>query len=226
MRAIRTAVKGLIPLAAIVALMAIPSVASAAPAKWTEYDGDPIGTVTANFTGNIDVEILGQGQTITSTCQVTGQVELSNSGTGGTATQKLIGLQAVDIDGPGPYVCNGYWMGCPVTQSTYSTPWTGATTVTQGVFKSRIDSMSITTTWCGSGPTIPLSGPLDSMRPLNVLVNGRGCVGKFQIPDVRVLSSPGNPYWGDVNGLLTFNLNTMQGLSTNLGGPCVKVAAA
>jgi hypothetical protein len=224
MRAIRTAVKGLIPLAVIVALMAIPSVASAAPAKWTEYDGDPIGTVTADITGNIDIELVGVGTTVTATCEVTGEIELSNGGAGGTAIQEVVSLQPVDADGPGPYVCEGYWYGYPASQVTYSTPWTGSTTT--GYPGTTFGNFQMTTTWGGPGGfTAPTAGSLP-LPSYQVQVQGRSCIGGFAIYQASLPPSIQNPYNTNVTATLDLDLNTLQGLSTNQGGPCVKRAAA
>lgn len=213
MRAIRTAVKGLVPLAAIVALMAIPSVASAAPAKWTDSGGTPLGSpVTVNFTGTFGVKLLAVGPANPhATCQVTGQAELSNGGAGGTATQKIIGMQ---ISGPVGSVCTGGWYGCPPSQVTYGSPWTGATTLNAGVYKSQFTNILVNLQWCGAGGfSASVSGALDAMYPFNV---AGGCVGGFYIPNVLKPSSPGNLYNSEISGTLTFAA----------GGPCVKAAAA
>jgi hypothetical protein len=222
MRAIRTAVKCLV---VVVAVMAVPAVAAATPAEWTEYDGTPIDTVTADISGYIDLTISSYIQ-ITAHCEVTGEIELSNDGPGATATQRIVSLQPVDADPYGPYVCDGNWLGYPVSQATYHTPWSGATTYEQyWGYVSTLDDFQMTTEWGGpNGWTQSTTGSIP-MADYEVEVGSDYCIGILETwgPTEVQTGSYSNSH---VEASLEFDLDTLDGLSTNEGGPCVKLADA
>lgn len=225
MRAIHTAVRGLAPLAAAVVVMAVPALASATPRQWTEYDGTPIDTVTVDVNGNIDLEFHTYPSPLDARCQVTGEIELSNDGPGGTAIQEIVNLQPVDLT-PGPAICDGWWPAgsSGPTQVTYATPWTEPIG-TYGPYGSVFDDFHVTTRW-GSSPgylQLTTAGPLP-MAYNAVEVGADWCIGILETIGENELDGDPNVYRTNVYSTLQFDLNTLEGLSTEEGGPCVKLA--
>jgi hypothetical protein len=221
MRAIRTAVKGLGAVAVLVAVMAVPSVAAASPMYWAEYDGDPIDTVTVDVTGTIDVELVNAGGSGSADCDVTGEVELTNdwSNPGGPATQKIINLQPAVS---GSSSCTGQRSGCPVSDVTYSSPWSGTT----AGYLSNFDNVRIDMEWaCLHGGPAPLSvaGEIDMAAPNDVPVGENWCTGDFQMADYLAGVQFGGGWGANVSGLLEFDLNTLEGLEDDDAGPCVMI---
>jgi hypothetical protein len=219
MRTIRTAMKGIGALAVAVALMAAPSIATASPEypmQWVEHDEDPIGTVTADVSGTIEVDVLGAGIAMSADCDVVGEVELTNDWNADSpATQRLIGLHPA---GTVANSCTGSYGGYPLSHVTYNSPWTGSMDGYQG----DLDGLLIQMKWAGGVLQASTGGHLETMLSYEVNVGNQSwCTGGFTIDDAT-LSGAG--YNSRINGHLDFDLESLEGLSTEEGGPCVMLA--
>ncbi len=229
MRTIRIAIRSLAPLAAIMALMALPSVASAGM-YWGEYDYDPIGgtstsedPVTADFSGTITVDDYSP-DVADLTCEVAGEIQLSNDWdlpSGTAATNSILSIAPAQSVAQS---CEGdYNWACQVSNVTFSgLPWSGTT----DDFWSDFSDVSITTRYqlgqpgCAGTPTFVAAGDvIQSIYPYSDGGPEQGdCINHFEIYPYELTG--GYPS-GHISGHLELDLDSLEGLSTDDGGPCV-----
>jgi hypothetical protein len=224
MRAIRTAIKMIVPLTALMAVMAIPSVASASPAYWGEFDYDPIGgtptsedPVTVDFTGTIGI-YQNQGVPITATCNVSGEARLANdwdSPSGTPAGQRILSLT--------PSGCTGSYQNCSLTDIDFQAlPWAGST---EWPGLSDFAGVDIEIEYCNGGRMAYAAGSLIYAVPY---ANGFGqgdCIEGFDL-DSAEITGTGFFNSAQLSGQLEFDLGSLEGLSTDEGGPCVTLNEA
>jgi hypothetical protein len=206
--------KRLAPMAVVLALMAVPSLAAADPTYWGESDDyEPIGgamsedPVTVDFSGTIEID-NHTGFANSVDCEVTGQAVLANdwdNPAGTPATQRIVSLQPA---GTVANSCTGTYYGFPPSSISYNAPWAGSVSYApyagyQGVFNDVLIEME----WHGGHFQTYAEGDLETL-PLNDMYD---CVIGLQI-DGATLN--GFYHMSTVNGVLEFDLETLEGINT------------
>lgn len=228
MRAIRIAGKTIAPLAVVAALMALPSM-SAASMYWGEYDYQPLGgtptsedPVTADFSGTITLDNY-PGNVANLTCDVAGEIRIANDwdNPGTAATNEIVSIAPAQSVAQS---CTGYWGhgSCHVTDVTFSgLGWDGLTT---DLYTSGFNGLSITTkyksTGCASAPDLVVEGDITTALPLIDVIPGNEesvCLIGWEIGHEQLVDEL--PAF--ISGTLALDVDSIEGLSTNDGGPCV-----
>lgn len=229
MRSVHRAVGRLAPLAVIAGLMALPAMASAAPMYWGEYDYDPLGgtptsetPVTVDFTGTITLDDY-QPDIADATCEVAGEIRLANDWdhpSGTPATNQIVSIAPA---GSVAQSCTGLrYNVCSVTDVTFSgLPWSGVTDDSSG---SSFENVSTSVKHqspnfgCSGLAALVAAGDITGASPFSYGSGQGDCIDGFEIYPSFLAEGQIYAY---VSGLLEFDLDTLEGLSTNAGGPCV-----